>query len=251
MSNDISLASQLFPTTTPRLDWLMSYAERIAIIQILRTSHPTLALEIGTARGGCLQQITEHACHTFSIDIDASVRANLEPLLSNVSFLTGQSSELIPQVLEECRQRGQSLGFVLVDGDHRYEGVKADLDALLAYRPTAPLWLLMHDSSNPECRRGIRDANWAANPHVHAVELDFVSGSISNQPQFDGQIWGGLALALLLPEPRSGNLVIGESLAHHHKVLYRSSIHFPSVGNTTKFWLRTKWKGLKRRLGKN
>ena len=32
--------------------------------------------------------------------------------------------------------------------------------------------VILHDSFNPECREGMRTANWAANPQVHAVELD-------------------------------------------------------------------------------
>jgi hypothetical protein len=56
----------------------------------------------------------------------------------------------------------------------------------------------------------MRDADWTANPFVHEVELDFVPGSslgVMGQPL---EMWGGLGAALLLPEPRTGSLVVGE-----------------------------------------
>jgi hypothetical protein len=127
-------------------------------------------------------------------------------------------------------------------------GVKADLDAILEYEPPAPLWILMHDSSNPECRRGISSVDWAGNKHVHAVELDFVAGALIAHCDSLRQVWGGLALALLLPELRNGPLGIGASSEEHFKFMYRHSIHYPSVLNDVKYWMHVKWKGLERRL---
>jgi hypothetical protein len=94
---------------------------------------------------------------------------------------------------------------VLVDGDHSAEGVRKDLENLLRYRPATPLFVVMHDSFNPECRRGLRTTNWVASPYVHAVELDFVPGTITASPSFLGQLWGGLALAYLKPQERRGH----------------------------------------------
>jgi hypothetical protein len=71
------------------------------------------------------------------------------------------------------------LSFALVDGDHSTDGVRKDIDNLLRFRPRIPLYIVMHDSLMPECRAGLEQANWAANPHVHAVELDFVSGIVN------------------------------------------------------------------------
>jgi hypothetical protein len=100
------------------------------------------------------------------------------------------------------------LGFVLVDCDHSREGVRRDIDALMAWRPTIPLFIVMHDSFNPECRAGLRTANWSANGYVEYVELDFVAGSVSPTPQFRGELWGGLAVAKLAATPRPGPLEI-------------------------------------------
>ena len=40
------------------------------------------------------------------------------------------------------------------------------------------MFIAVHDSGNPECRRGISSASWASSPYVHSVELDFVPGQI-------------------------------------------------------------------------
>jgi hypothetical protein len=65
----------------------------------------------------------------------------------------------------------------------------------------------MHDSFNPDCRQGMADASWAASPYVHFVELDFVPGVFQSRPDFFyRQMWGGFALALLLPVERKGHL---------------------------------------------
>jgi hypothetical protein len=110
------------------------------------------------------------------------------------------------------------------------------------------LWILLHDSGNPECRAGIADARWHENPHVHVVDLDFVSGGLAGPGEFRDMIWGGLAIALLLPEPRTGGLQVAASAAHTQAALYRASIHYPSFANSVRRFLRTKGKGLTRRL---
>jgi hypothetical protein len=251
MSPPYDLDPLLYPAPGTGLGWLMQHGEKSALIQVLRASRPEAALEIGTCEGGSLRHIRAHARKVYSIDLDPGVRDRLGPAMPDVTFLTGDSRQLIPEVLAACQAARTPLNFVLVDGDHRFAGVKADLDALLAYTPPAPLWILMHDSSNPECRRGIAAANWAANPHVHAVELDFLPGTVSGAADFRDQIWGGMALALLLPEPRQHPLEIHAALAHHFAAMHRASIHYPSIANAVKRWARVKWRGLQRRLRRN
>ena len=71
----------------------------------------------------------------------------------------------------------------------------------------------MHDAFNPDCRHGIRTADWAANPHVQFVELDFTVGNFhspAHDTATEGSMWGGLACAILEPWERTGELVIGQ-----------------------------------------
>jgi hypothetical protein len=226
----------------------MEPAERVALLHVLRIAEPESAIEVGTDCGGSLEQICRHARSAYSIDLSPDVRARLEPEMPEVEFLTGDSREMIGVALRKCSDRGLPLGFVLLDGDHRPEGVRGDIEAVLAHRPTRPVWVLIHDSSNPGCRAGIAGSDWGGHPHVHAVDLDFVTGALCDDPEFLNQIWGGFALALLLPEPRRGALRIHASSARHHAALLRASDHGPGLAKRIRRWWRIKRKGLDRRI---
>ncbi len=197
-----------------------------------------------------MDQIRRFATTSYSIDISPQVREKLSVRMPNVEFLTGNSAELIADALNRCEKRGQPLGFVLIDGDHSYAGVQGDIHALLKFRPSRDVWVLMHDSFNPECRRGIAAANWSGSPYVHCVELDFIHGGISDDPEFPGQMWGGLAIALLRPNPRLHSLEIEFSGKSTFNALYRTSWHPPTLHNMLRRWAHTKRKGLARRFGK-
>ena len=79
--------------------WQMSEAEKIALVQLLETARPEVAVEIGTYRGGSLQVLSAHATKVYSIDTDPQVSTSLGPLFSNVEFLCGDSAELLPHTL--------------------------------------------------------------------------------------------------------------------------------------------------------
>jgi hypothetical protein len=115
----------------------------------------------------------------------------------------------------------------LIDADHRREGIRRDIEAVLGHTPAQPLYLLLHDSFNPDCRRGMREANWSANPHVHLVELDFVPGRFVTDEEPDGQreMWCGFALAVLLPEKRSGDVILHENESLAFRSALRHSVH--------------------------
>ncbi|MGA2445939.1 MAG: class I SAM-dependent methyltransferase [Opitutaceae bacterium] len=248
MKSSYDLTGMLYGETSASRVWLMSHAERSALLQVLRQAQPAGAIEVGTAGGGSLEQIRQHARLTVSIDILPEVKTQLAPVMPNVEFLTGDSKMLIPQALQLCAERQQPPGFALIDGDHTYRGVQGDLHALLHHHPTRPVWILIHDSANPECRAGITEARWADNPHVHLVDLDFVTGTLSQDPAFEGMLWGGLALALMLPEVRTDRLEIVASASLNQAALYRVSEHYPSLVNRLRRWVRTKRKGFERRL---
>lgn len=49
----------------------------------------------------------------------------------------------------------ESLGFVLIDGDHAAEGVRSDTNAVLPYAPVRPLYIVLHDSFHPHAVKGL------------------------------------------------------------------------------------------------
>src|SRR5262249_8278459 len=155
-----------------------------------------------------------YAKRVISVDIDATCRDRLGPKYPNAEFVTGNSRIVFPSLMKQLEEEGTKVGFVLVDGDHSAAGVQSDIRALLECRPQCTMFVVMHDSFNPNVRHGIRTAPWADNPFVHSVELDYVSGLLTLDRNAYREMWGGLALAVLLPTRRSSPLTVTARLEH-------------------------------------
>lgn len=196
---------------------------------LVELSQAEVAIEIGTHKGGSLQVLSPHAKKVYSIDIDPGCKERLGSRFSNVDFRTGDSKQLIATVLKEIHNNGETLGFVLIDGDHSTEGVRADINAVLKdHVPTRPVYILFHDSFNPPCRDGILTAAWQECPYVHFVEVDFIPGVFHAQAFDDataGSMWGGLSVALMLPEKRESPLTIYQSQRGLFEVVLQHSCY--------------------------
>lgn len=194
----------LFPGVLSN-NWQMVHWERIGLTGVLSRMKPRGALEIGVYHGGSLSLTSQYAEAIIAIDIDPEILTRFT-CPSNVELRVGSSADLIPQALADFESRGIPLNVVLVDADHSAAGVKRDLELVLAYKPTEPMIILIHDSGNPDTRSGILSVDWAVNPHLHLMDCDFIPGQIiEHSVSHDcGQIWGGLGLAYLDPRPRDG-----------------------------------------------
>ncbi len=174
--------------------WQMSFGERAALQQILGELRPALAIEIGTAEGGSLERIAAASDEVHSIDLTHQpVRRTLQ---TNVVLHTGSSADVLPGLLDGFADSGRSVGFALVDGDHSFDGVRADLEVLLASPATRRSVILVHDTANPEVRAGIESVGLGGYDKVIYYELDFVPGYIYNDGIARGMIWGGLGLVM-------------------------------------------------------
>jgi hypothetical protein len=209
--------------------WMMSPAEQIALTFLLAQLRPKIAIEIGTKFGGSLQVLSQYCDRVYSIDIDPDVPTRLAGRFSNVEFLIGPSDQKLPPLLNRLQSEQAPLAFALVDGDHSPEGVRKDIDHLLQFRPNVPFYIVMHDSFNPGCREGLRRAQWSSSPYVHVVELDFVGGVVHPGPAFRGQPWGGLALAVLLPDKRTGRFEITARSELTLKTIMGAQVHKRSL----------------------
>ena len=187
-------------------NWWMGPAEQIVSMALLQSLRPKVAIEIGTFYGGFLTMLSHFAVKVYSIDIDPEVSKRLAGKFDNVEYIIGDSTDVLPPLLEKLRDK--ELGFILVDGDHSTDGVRRDLDMILKYKPNSRMIVLMHDSMNPTVRAGIRAANWASNSFVQFVELDLVVGYRTVVKSIYGECWEGLAIAELGPLPRVGDLKI-------------------------------------------
>jgi hypothetical protein len=208
------------------LHWQMTNCERFALAGLLKRLQPKLSLEIGTYMGGSLQVLAQFSKAVISVDIDPTVATRLAGKFPNVEFRSGDSSHLLPDLVRELNASKRPVGFVLIDGDHSAEGVRRDIESLLELQPQQEVVFILHDSFNPACREGMRTANWAKSPFVHQVELDFIPG-IYHYEAIDTaeprSMWGGFACAVLMPEKRTGPLVVKESQVHLHEAVKRDS----------------------------
>lgn len=210
------------------LHWQMTRCEKYAFAALLDVAKPDVAIEIGTYKGGSLQVISQKARQVYSLDISPDCESTLGPLFDNVEFLTGNSQEMLPPLLNRLAEEQQSLGFVLIDGDHSTEGVRQDINAVLQYRPIRPLYVVFHDSFHPPCREGILAADWQQCPWVHFVEVDYIPG-VYHYEAFDlaqpRSMYGGLSVALMKPEERDHDLVIHQSQRGLFDTVYERSCH--------------------------
>ncbi|MDG6256466.1 MAG: glycosyltransferase [Methanomicrobiaceae archaeon] len=206
-------------------NWQMNHSERLALTGLLSRHKPRCSIEIGTYMGGSLSLISQYSHTAFSIDIDPSIPDKFRRF-SNVSFLTGPSTIILPLLLKELDREQIPVDFILIDGDHSAEGIKKDLDSVLSYVPKKPLFVVMHDSFNPECRRGMKEVNWEASPYVHLVDLDFIPGRmIEVDGPSQGELWGGLGLAYLNPVIRQDPLQVSHSASGMQEIIQEKSKH--------------------------
>ena len=195
------------------LPWQMTRVERLGFLHLLRTFQPEIALEVGTDKGGSLQAIMQHAKGAISVDINSANQTLLQqmPCFSKVEFVAGDSAKVLPELVQIINTNGLPVSFILVDGDHSTAGAQRDLEAVLKIVPLQPTCLIMHDSYMPTVRQAILNINWQAHPHVHYIETDYVYGSFLPMGAQSFKMVGGLAVALLKPEPRSGALELYQS----------------------------------------
>jgi cephalosporin hydroxylase len=209
----------------PSIEWQMQPGEQLALIALLSSLRPKVSIEIGSRYGGSLQVLSQYSDRVISLDIDPTCRDRLGPLFANVEFVTGNSKDTFPPLMKRLEEQESAVGLIFIDGDHSAAGVQADIRGLLDYHPTCPLFVVFHDSFNPAVRHGIRTSPWNTSRHVHAVELDYMSGVLTMTADAYREMWGGLALAVLLPQLRSGRLLVSASKEQLFRIIYRRSAH--------------------------
>jgi predicted O-methyltransferase YrrM len=117
-------------------------AELAALIRRVRQLRPRSVLEIGTQSGGtlyCWCRLAAPEATIVSIDLPGGeFGGGYTPERAEEMRLhfpnNGQALHLIqadshsPEALAELRARIDSIDFLFIDGDHSYEGVKADFE---------------------------------------------------------------------------------------------------------------------------
>ena len=177
----------------------MSFGERAALEGVLVQLSPRLAIEIGTAEGGSLKRLAAHCdeVHAFDLSFDLLDRGSDRIASTTSSSMPATATSLLGETLAEFAREGRRVDFALVDGDHSAEGVKRDIEDLLAAEAVADTVILVHDTMNEVVRAGLEEVAFENHAGVVYVELDFVPGFMFREPSLRDELWGGLGLIVV------------------------------------------------------
>jgi hypothetical protein len=160
-------------------DWLMSAREKLGLIGLLHCLKPKKVLELGYHRGGATKWLSQFSEQVITVDVNEFV-SNAPNLFHNVEAWNCPTLEATSRIKKE----NLFFDLAIIDADHSRQAVYADINGIINHSDI----ILMHDSFNPECRKGMIDA--LKNQKSHAYYLDFIPSVSKN----DG-LWGGLAIA--------------------------------------------------------
>ena len=160
-------------------DWLMSTREKLGLIGLLHCLKPNKVLELGYHRGGATKWLSELSEQVISVDVNEFV-SNAPNLFHNVEAWNCPTLEAASRI----KRDNLFFDLAIIDADHSRQAVCSDINRIISHSDI----ILMHDSFNPDCRKGMIDA--LQNQKSHAYYLDFIPSISKN----DG-LWGGLAIA--------------------------------------------------------
>ena len=173
----LSELEKLFGIQNP--DWLMSAREKLGLIGLLHCLKQKRVLELGYHRGGATKWLSEFSEQVITVDVNEFV-ADAPNLFNNVEAWNCPTLEAASRIKKE----NLFFDLAIIDADHSRKSVCADIKGIINHSDI----ILMHDSFNPDCRKGMIDA--LKNQKSHAYYLDFIPSVSKN----DG-LWGGLAIA--------------------------------------------------------
>jgi len=191
---EVDLSSMEWLRTAPV--W-MTLAERLLLFSLVYGLRPQRYLEIGTLHGGSAML----ACHAMDMT-ESSGRITCvdpEPRISDEDWtrishrahlVEGLSPQILPQAVEVA---GGPFDFVLIDGDHSYEGVKRDAVGVMPYVADGA-YLLFHDSFFPEIGQALDD--FSSKNRNRVIDFGVLTREVTMQEVSSGDAvqWGGLRM---------------------------------------------------------
>jgi len=188
----LSELEKLFGIQNP--DWLMSAREKLGLIGLLHCLKPKKVLELGYHRGGATKWLSQFSERVITVDVNEFVE-DAPNLFHNVEAWNCTTLEAASRLKKE----NLFFDLAIIDADHSRKAVSTDINGVINHSDI----ILMHDSFNPDCRKGMVDA--LKNQKSHAYYLDFIP-SVSKK---DG-LWGGLAIAWKSKTPGHANEFVRE-----------------------------------------
>ena len=196
-------------------DWLMSAREKLGLIGLLHTMKPNSIIELGYHRGGATFWLSKFAKKVITVDVNKFV-LNAEKDYNNVESWNCSTVEALDRIKEE----NLFFNLAIIDADHSRKAVSDDVKGILDHADI----ILMHDSFNPECRKGMVDT--LKDQQSHAYYLDFIPSACKG----DG-LWGGLALAWKSEKGGAANEFIKEKSPYTPTAIQNSLHIAPKINS--------------------
>lgn len=180
--------------------------EIISFVKLLEQEKfmPEVLIEIGTANGGnnlflasCLPSVQI----VIGIDLYVKNAAQIHFYLKGKRVVCINGSSYNPHIIEKIKNmlRGYTKGLIFIDGDHRYEGVKADYEGYKQLLD-GELCLAFHDIVPDSFLRYGRKSNlWVGDVPIFWNEIK--KNEKNAKEIIENTEQNGLGIGVLLPHP--------------------------------------------------
>ena len=146
--------------------WQMSLAEKIILEKVIMAlPSKKNVIEIGSYHGGCTNFLSKHFNTVHSVDISYK---HFKPMHKNIVKHEGISYLLVPELLKKKPE------LIIVDGDHEYEGVKKDLEAIATHIKFDTV-ILVHDAAYAPSKKAVQEFAELKLPGF-TTDIDFQPG---------------------------------------------------------------------------
>jgi len=177
----------------------MTRSERLMLFTLAFSLRPKRYLEIGTLQGGSALIVCsaldalESNGRMYLVDPNPKIAPeHWDKLKHRAKLYQGYS----PEILQIVANEAGSFDFILIDGDHSYQGVMRDIEGVLPYAEPDS-YIVFHDGFCEEVRRAIDD--FIARHSERVVDLGLLTREFNPQMVGDRLIkWGGLRIIYIV-----------------------------------------------------
>jgi len=190
--------------------WMMTPNERFTLLGLINILKPESILELGYADGGCTTFLSRLTKTLYTVDKDDKVLSS-SSYLKNVIPLNMATNE----AFEYFNKNKLHFDLCIIDADHSTKGAFNDLKSAIKICDV----IIMHDTSNPSCRKGYGLALKGKNFYY---DLDLIEG----HNQTDG-LWGGLGI--VIPSQKETDIYLTKRYSHYPLLKIRYICSYPQL----------------------